>query len=98
MKVQASFDFMKQHAHKYDEHVLKRMRNPAVDLPEGAGTSSACAKVRVGASHSSKSALPDHLHDKIQQKWKELVAAQTGYETYESFRDGINKELKRSFR
>jgi len=94
---QATYDFMKKHPTKFDEHPLKHARNEAVGLPKNAGFHGNSGKVRKGEINASKIILPAHILQKIDQQWKEVITAETGYESYEAFRAGINRELGRSF-
>lgn len=94
---QATYEFMKKHSTKFDEHPLKHARNEAVGLPKHAGFVGNSGKVRKGEVNASKLVLPDHILQKIDEQWKEVIASETGYESYEAFRSGTNKELGRSF-
>ena len=86
---------MKQHSTKFDEHPLKNVRNEAVGLARDAGGNS--GKVRKGAVNEGKEVLPDYILEKIDQTWKTTVTPITGYVSYDAMREGINKELGRSF-
>ena len=88
---------MKQYPSKFDEHPLKFARNEAAGLPRTAGLEATCGKVRSGGAGTARAVLSKTARDKIAQRWKEVVTAETGYETYEAFREGVNKELGRSF-
>jgi len=94
---QASFEFMKKHQHKFDEHPLKYARNEVVGLPKDAGMIGNSGKVRNGEINASKRILSKRILTLIDKKWREVVMRSTGYRTYEDFRRGINKELGREF-
>lgn len=86
---------MKKNASKYDDHVLKVVRNKALGLPEDLGLKNNEGKVRSGKINSGKAALSKDMIDKIYQRWREVVTPVSGYKTYEDMRVGINKELGR---
>jgi len=88
---------MKEHATKYDEHPMKLVRNEAAGLPRDAGLTGNPGKVRKGVSNCGKDVLPQYILDQIDARWNQVVTTVTGYKTYEEFRNGINKELKRNF-
>jgi len=88
---------MKKHSTKFDEHPLKYAKNEAAGLPRDAGLTGNPGKVRNGVSNSAKDVIPQCIMDQIDAQWNEVVTKVTGYTTYEEFRKGINKELKRSF-
>jgi Sulfotransferase domain len=97
----SSFDYMRSHASKFDEHFTKLHRNAACGLPppspprttsessgNGIGTIGAGggSKIRLGRVGSSHSLLSDDVKRSIQQKWDEIVAPVTGCSTYEDLR------------
>eukprot|EP00210_Caulerpa_lentillifera_P005283 g5047.t1 len=94
---QSSFEFMKQHPSKFDEHPLKHGRNEVAGLPRNAGLTGNPGKVRNGLMNAAKDTLPQSIIDKIDAQWNDIVTSATGYKTYEEFRNGINKELDRTF-
>lgn len=88
---------MKSHPTKFDEHLLKLARNKACGLPSHAGFNEGASKVRNGQANAAQSLLPSSVLEKIHQKWKDVMTNETGYETYDECRLGINRELKRKF-
>lgn len=95
----SSFEYMRAHASKFDEHFTQRHRNAACGLPPppppptstesstnsvgGGGGGSKLGLGRVGSSHGM---LSEDVKRSIQQKWDEIVAPVTGCLTYEDFR------------
>jgi Sulfotransferase domain len=97
----SSFEFMRAHASKFDEHFTKRHRNAACGLPPpsppprttsesssmgAAGGGGGGSKIRLGRVGSSRSLLSDDVKRSIQQKWDDIVAPVTGCSTYDDFR------------
>lgn len=96
---QASFDFMKKHQSKFNDHALKRGRNEAVGLPKTAGlTEKSSTKVRNGNTDESKISLSQEVIAGIDARWRSLFAPISEYTSYEEMRSGINKELGRTFK
>lgn len=95
--LKASFEFMKKHEIKFDEHPLKLGRNVACGLPKDAGLKEDQGKMRMGQVNESARVLSEELLHLIDQKWKKVFTAATGYETYDAMRTDINEELGRSF-
>ncbi|KAK3245586.1 hypothetical protein CYMTET_44848 [Cymbomonas tetramitiformis] len=63
----SSFKFMSENSHKFDEHVSKRLRNPAMGLPPDAGSTG--SKVRQGSKGSGKVKLPEDIQAALYAKW-----------------------------
>ncbi|KAK3245587.1 hypothetical protein CYMTET_44848 [Cymbomonas tetramitiformis] len=86
----SSFKFMSENSHKFDEHVSKRLRNPAMGLPPDAGSTG--SKVRQGSKGSGKVKLPEDIQAALYAKWAPVQEV-TGFETYEDMRRaGISTE------
>ncbi|MAP10935.1 MAG: sulfotransferase [Gammaproteobacteria bacterium] len=82
---QAGFQFMREHAHQFDEHPLRAVLNPRAGLPVEAGNS----KVRKGKVGGHKVGLGDEtsvIYDRI---WDERIAPVTGHLNYESLRAAL---------
>ena len=88
---------MKQHRSKFDDHPLKLATNEIGGLPKNAGLMGNNGKVRKGATGEAKSLMPEHVLQKIDERWKSVMIEDTGYESYDAMRAGINKELGREF-
>ena len=88
---------MKQHRTKFDDHPLKLMKNRNAGLPENHGLTGHGGKVRKGATGEGKTHIPESILQKIDEKWKSVMFEDTGYESYDAMRAGINKELGRKF-
>ena len=79
---QASLEFMKAHKDKFDEHVMKGLRNEACGLPASAGRDN--AKVREGRV-GSREALPADIRAELEARWAQLEAL-TGCASYDALR------------
>lgn len=89
----ASKEFMAKHVSQFDDHVLKRLRNKAIGLPEEAGLGNPKVMLKNGTK-----LLPSPSTVKVvDSKWRSIVEPVTGCESYESLRSGINGELGRAF-
>ncbi len=75
---QAGFDFMKQHAHQFDDNVVRRMRDPACGLPPGGDSN----KVRSGGSGGGRRELGPELEALLDAAWQERFAPDTGLDDY----------------
>lgn len=80
------------HRTKFDEHVTKQFRNEACGLPKDAGA--AISKVVTGERNQT---LKPSTLDMLNSAWQSVVEPATGYDSYASFRLGVNKELGRAF-
>eukprot|EP00210_Caulerpa_lentillifera_P005291 g5055.t1 len=94
---QSSIEFMKKHSTKFDDHPMKYARNEVAGLPRNAGLTGNAGKVRNGVSNSAKDVIPQSLMTEIDSLWNEVVTSVTEYKTYEEFKNGVNKELNRTF-
>ena len=88
---------MKQHRSKFDDHPIQMIKNKIAGLPENRGSTGNTSKVRKGATGEGKAHLSPHILQKIDEKWKSVMMEDTGYESYDAMRAGINKELGREF-
>lgn len=75
---QAEFGFMKAHAHQFDDNYLKRLRNPACGLPDGATST----KVNEGRSGLGKDSLPQTIRSAFEDRWSATMGAQHGVPSY----------------
>jgi len=92
---QASLEFMKQHASKFNSHGFKLARNEAAGLPRLAGLHRNAGKVRSGRVNESKETFSPEALKKLDQKWIDIVKLATGFDCYEDMRHSINEELRR---
>lgn len=94
---QASFEFMKEHWKQFYGGELRVHRSKAMGTDTYAPAHKHPGRIRNGKINEGKEVLSAEILAKIDQRWKEIVTSQTGYETYEDMREGINKELGRNF-
>lgn len=76
---------MKENAGKFDDNLVKRIRNESCMLAKDAGLLSN-SKVNSGKVGGAKRVLSQELQDKIQQKWKRVVEPVTKCGTYPELR------------
>ena len=88
---------MKQHRNKFDEHPLKLATNEIGGLPKNAGLTENSGKVRKGVLGEATTLMAERVLQKIDKRWKSVMFEDTGYESYDAMRAGINKELGRKF-
>jgi len=82
---QATFDFMKAHEHQFDDNVIVEKRNPALGLPDDASSS----KVKTGNVGGHEEALSPRIRARLEEKWAELVAPETGCRDYDALREAL---------
>ena len=80
---QAQFDFMKKHAHHFDDHLLRNKRDVAAGLPLGGESN------KVSSGQSGKEPLNDDLMALFDEAWNDFITAETGLEDYAAFQSGI---------
>eukprot|EP00803_Ostreobium_quekettii_P004891 evm.model.scf_1234.2 EVM.evm.TU.scf_1234.2 scf_1234:18061-21021(-) len=96
---QASFEFMKQHANKFNDGPMKLACNAAVGLPANAGLDEGNpGKVRSGGLGNHKLHLTPHTQQLLQGRWEAEVKPVTGCGSFGELRQQVNKELRRRFR
>jgi hypothetical protein len=85
VKRQSSFEFMKEHGSKFDEHWvfnhLKGRMGIDSDVTQWVG------KVRAGGN--SKEELPPAIEERLQEMWSTIFQRQTGIASYEELRAKI---------
>lgn len=83
----STFDFMKEHEVKFDEHTWKQHNNVRCSLSPDAGLNS--SKVMNGGRHP-KPKLSTETLTQLDLKWKEVVTAQTGFASYDEMRKSFS--------
>jgi hypothetical protein len=76
---QSGREFMQEHAHRFDDHLLREARNAACGLPPGGSS----AKVRPA---EAPLVLSPEVGAHLQRMWAEVVAPATGHPDYTSLR------------
>lgn len=84
---------MTLHVSKFDDHVLKQHRNEKCGLPKDAGLTNP----KVMANNGTEYLPAPSTIEALNQKWRSIVEPITGYDSYKSFRQGVNRELGRGF-
>jgi hypothetical protein len=82
---QAQFDFMKTHAHHFDDHLLRDKCDVAAGLPAGGESN------KVSSGQSGKEPLSEELVAMFDEAWNDLITAETGLEDYPAFRSSIRE-------
>lgn len=85
---------MNAHSSKFDEHIIKGLRNEPSGLAKDAGIQSTKVMDGKNSYRAEVSASSKLLLDK---QWESIVETETGYASYEELRAEVNKELGRSF-
>lgn len=92
---QSSFDFMKAHATKFDDHFLlgrcfeKANQGLLEDDPNRRQLSDMKAN-KVHRGTRSTTGLPTDIRADMQQKWNEVIGASTGFPNYEALRNELS--------
>lgn len=82
---QASFDFMKAHAHHFDDHIVREKRDAACGLPPGGES----GKVSSGKSGGGRAALDDDLRALLDGAWASIITPATGLADYEALQAAV---------
>lgn len=81
----AAFASMSAERHKYDEHILRALRDPVCGLPPGETT-----KVRRGKAGDHKDALPASIVKALDARFRDTITARLGIEDYPALRDALS--------
>jgi len=82
---QAEIDFMQRHQHRFDDHVLRDLRDPVLVLPPGSDSS----KVREGKVGKSAKSLPDSVKKALQDRWNQEIRDPLDFATYDELRTAL---------
>jgi len=85
--LQSSRTFMAQNASKFDEHVMRGIRDPIWGLPTGGSSS------KVVADAGPKPIVSDETEKRLQRAWQDSVAPRIGFATYAEFRASLPDPL-----
>ena len=83
----AHFDFMKAHESQFDDHLTALGRNAACGLPPDARST----KVRSGKVGSHVGLLSPETTKLLEERWREVVEAETGLPDYPSLRRELTR-------
>jgi hypothetical protein len=75
---QASFEFMKRHGGKFDDHLVRQTRDAACGLPPGGVAS----KVDRGDVGRDTPLVTQDIREKFAMKWHETMAKEFGLASY----------------
>jgi hypothetical protein len=75
---QASFEFMKRHGGKFDDHLVRQTRDAACGLPPGG----AASKVDRGDVGRDAPLVTQDIRDKFAMKWHETMTKKFGLASY----------------
>ena len=83
---QSDFHFMKEHNHKFDDHLVRATRNAACGIPTDGTTS----KVMTGKVGESRKWIPEEVRSTFDSIWDQKVTSEIGLRSY----DDLRRELK----
>lgn len=84
---QATFDFMRAHETKFDEHPMTAKMALATGMPPVATMS----KVRAGRVGDGERAISAETRDRLAKTWAEAIAEPLGIQSYEELRSLVGK-------
>ena len=84
---QSSRDFMAAHDTKFDEHVLRAMRDELMGLPAGG------ISTKVAAENRPKPVVSAEIQQQLDDAWAECVTSKIGFESYDAFRSSLPDPL-----
>ena len=84
----SSFEFMKENERKFSDVRFARYRNKDF----GVGDNVFGSKVATGSATKGREWMDDKTKELIQQRWKETVGKQTGFQDYNELRNAFKLE------
>ena len=87
---QAELDFMKGYPTLWEDVLLRRHRNSAMNLPEGAGST----KVREGKTLGPRAEMTPAVREAWTSRWNEIVTPATGCEDYPALRRAMKSSTE----
>lgn len=91
----STFAFMREHAAHFDEHFTFAKRRDDMGVPKDFvfGAGGVVGKVREGGGNvGGRDALPAHILHRLDERWAQTLAAETGHATYEELRAAVRAE------
>jgi hypothetical protein len=82
---QASFDFMKAHADRFDDNLVHRKRDVICGLP----ADSASTKVNEGQAGRGQNVVTAQIRARLYQRWAEIMNAPFGLKSYADLLDQL---------
>ena len=82
---QAGFEFMKRHAHQFDDHLIRKYSDAASGLPPGGESN----KVATGKAGGAKPLLSDAAQAALAAKWDETLGVEFGLKDYSALRAAL---------
>ena len=86
----SSFKFMKENDSKFADKRLHRMRNKIVGVPEDTMSS----KFGAGSATKGREVMDEETREMIQEKWREVVGKEIGFQDYNELREAFKTEKK----
>jgi len=89
-----SFEYMREHKTKFDDHFVRNKVKKQMGIPDDAPEFSV-GKVREtgGKIGDGKKKLPESVRKRLEERWMEVFGKE-GFDSYESFRKRINEIWK----
>ncbi|SLN56945.1 Sulfotransferase domain protein [Roseovarius litorisediminis] len=84
---QAGFEFMKAHGAQFDDHLVRRARDPACGIPPG-GVASKVNRGRVGAESAL---VTPEIQNAFAVRWSETMAKPFGLSSYTDLRRALSQ-------
>ena len=88
-----TFEFMKQHADKFNVKSVPKTRYAHVGLPKEAGGGR--SNVRTGSATEGQEMLSAEIRSEIQKKWESIVTPVTGCANYQELRAARRREAEK---
>ena len=80
--MQSDIKFMAEHNHKFDDHIVRDIRNAVCNIPPDGATS----KVKNGNIGESRTLVPMEIMDEFDKIWQEEITTKIGLNSYEELR------------
>ena len=84
---QASYSFMREHVHQFDDHILAEVFNRMAGLPVGNSD-----KVYAGRTGAGRDQLPDALKAELDARWEKEIGRTLGLPNYQAVREALERE------
>jgi hypothetical protein len=79
---QSDIKFMQAHADQFEDHIIRKARGPAMNLPLDGKLN----KVRNGQVGEAKLKVPDEIKKELDEVWRVEITPKTGLNSYEDLR------------
>ncbi|MEP7134054.1 MAG: sulfotransferase domain-containing protein [Chloroflexota bacterium] len=82
---QSDIKFMQAHEEQFEDHIIRRMRGPAMRLPIDGQLS----KVRDGQIGNGKLSLPEQIKNELDDIWRNELTPKIGLKSYDDLRNEL---------